>query len=303
MGALPPIRAPEGSMADTKFAPHPSIPRTQYLFLESGWLWKMNVKVDSVSKIFLKDAAGLKIQSRGIIIVPNSPEVFKGATSADADRTVEFLALSDGITMLDVTDGVKPEPIISLQVEVLPTPNKKTNLVEFTGESLALNSPDTPVPYTLKTTKRVSSGPPESLFDTVAKDTKNIAISAHGQMYPTSKEPSKKGIELFIAGTVTGSNVEAVFGKLKGKCPGGVVWIGGCEVGADLDFCKKAAKASNCYIVASGITLPPVKLAAGRIEFFPKQAIKFFDKDTGDLMKKVDFVSKQASLGFKVIAV
>ena len=94
-------------MGDPRFSPHSDIPRSNYLFTGTGWLWKLDMKVDGVGKVFLRNAAGLTIQSRNMIVVPNSPAVFKGATSTNTDRTVEFLGLTNGITMLDVTDGTK----------------------------------------------------------------------------------------------------------------------------------------------------------------------------------------------------
>ena len=265
------------------------------------------MKVDAVGKVILQDAAGLRIQSRSIIIVPNSPAVFKGAMSTDANRTVEFLGLSNGITMLDVTDDTKPGLIITLQVEVKPTPNRKLNFVAFDGDSVALNSNDTPVPYSLKTTRRITGGPPENLFDAVPNGARHVAISCHGQMHPTDDDRRKglqtKGLELEIAGGITNDNCEAVFGKLRSKCAGGVVWVGGCEAGADLDFCKKAAKASGCFIVASSITIPPVKVPAGQIEFFPGNMIKFFNSDGSGVMSKVDFMSKAKDLKFHIVVV
>lgn len=294
-------------MSDPRFAPHPDIPRVNYQFTESGWLWKLDMKTDAFGKVILQDAAGHMIQSRNPAIVPNSTAVFKGARSADANRTVEFLGLSPGITMLDVTDGIKPDAIISLQVEVKPTPSHKLNLVAFDGSSVALNSPDTTVTYSLDTTKRISSGPPESLFDAVPSGAKHVVISCHGQMHPTADDIRQgrqiKGLELFIAGNITAGNCEAVFGKLNAKCAGGVVWIAGCEAGADLDFCNKAAKASGCYIVASSITIPKVTVPAGRIELFPGNMIKFFKNDGSGPMPKVDFMSKAKDLKFHIIVV
>jgi hypothetical protein len=294
-------------MADPRFSPHPDIPRSNYQFTPAGWLWKLDVKVDAVGKVILRNAAGLKIQSRNMIVVPNSTAVFKGATSTEADRTVEFLGLTNGITMLDVTDDTKPDAIISLQVEVRPTPNRKLNFVAFDGASVALNSNDTPVPYSLKTTKRITGGPPESLFDAVPSGAKHIVISCHGQMHPTLDDLRRglktKGLELSIAGGITNDNCEAVFGKLSSKCAGGVVWIAGCEAGADLEFCKKAAKASGCFIVASSITIPPIKVPEGQIEFFPGNMIKFFNSNGSGTISKLDFMSKAKDLKFHIVVV
>jgi hypothetical protein len=297
----------EAVMSDPRFSPHPDIPRTNYQFTDKGWLWKLDMKVDAIGKVILQDAAGLTIQSRNMIVVPNSPAVFKGATSNEANRMVEFLGLSNGITMLDVTDGTKPDAIISLQVEVKPVPNRKVNFVAFDGASVALNSNDTPVPYSLQTTKRITGGPPESLFDAVPAGTKHVAISCHGQMHPTADEARRgiqtRGLELFIAGGITNDNCDAVFSKLNSRAAGGVVWLGGCEAGADLGFCNKAAKASGCFIVASSITLPPIKVPPGQIEFFPGNMIKFFNRTGAGLISKLEFMSKAKDLKFHIVVV
>ena len=294
-------------MGDPRFSPHSDIPRSNYLFTGTGWLWKLDMKVDAIGKVILRDAAGLTIQSRNMIVVPNSPAVFKGATSTNTDRTVEFLGLTNGITMLDVTDGTKPDVIISLQVEVKPTPNRKLNFVAFDGASVALNSNDTPVPYSLQTTKRITGGPPENLFDGVPSGAKHVAISCHGQMHPTTDDLRRglqtKGLELLIAGGITNDNCEAVFGKLRSKCAVGVVWLGGCEAGADLEFCKKATKASGCFLVASSITIPPVKVPAGQIEFFPGNMVKFFNSNGSGTITKLDFMSKAKDLKFHIVVV
>jgi len=112
-----------------------------------------------------------------------------------------------------------------------------------------------------------------------------------------------KELELFIAGGITNANCEDVFRKLRPKSERGVVWLGGCEAGADLDFCKKAAGASRCFIVASSITLPAVKIPAGRIEFFPGNMIKFFNSNGKDLLSKADFMSKAKDLKFHIVVV
>jgi hypothetical protein len=301
-------------VSDPSFAPHPKVLRGNYKFTESGWLWKLDVKVDETGRVILKDAAGLLIQSRGIIQVPNSPAVFKGATSNDADRTVEFLAITDGITMLDVTDPANPGRgvIISLQVEVKKTASGKLNFVAFDGDAVALNARGTPVPYSLKTTKQITGGPPESLFDAVPNGVKHVVISAHGQMHPTLADQrrgiSKRFFELEIAGGVNidigvagSGNCTAVFAKLKTKCAGGVIWIGGCEAAAEPDFCTAAAKASGCFVVASAITIPPVTIPAGMIELFPGNMIHFFNSDGNGQLKKAEFMAKAKDLKFHIV--
>jgi len=112
-----------------------------------------------------------------------------------------------------------------------------------------------------------------------------------------------KELELFIAGGITNANCEDVFRKLRPKSERGVVWLGGCEAGADLGFCNKAAKASGCFIVASSITLPPIKVPPGQIEFFPGNMIKFFNRTGAGLISKLEFMSKAKDLKFHIVVV
>jgi len=108
---------------------------------------------------------------------------------------------------------------------------------------------------------------------------------------------------LSIAGGITNDNCDAVFSKLNSRCAGGVVWLGGCEAGADIGFCNKAAKASGCFIVASSITLPPIKVPAGQIEFFPGNMVKFFNSTGTGVIPKLEFMSKAKDLKFHIIVV
>jgi hypothetical protein len=211
--------------------------------------------------------------------------------------------------MLDVTDPANPGGlIITLQIEVKKSPNTQLNHVVFDGDAVALLSADTPMKYALKTTKSVTAGPPENLFDAVPNNVKHVVISAHGQMHPTAKETrqgvTKRYFELVIAGGVTidngtgVGNCAAVFAKLKSKCNGGVIWIAGCEAAGEPDFCTAAAKASGCYVVGSAITMTTVPIYPGMIEWFPM--IKFFNCDGSGIMTKADFMTKANSLKFHI---
>ena len=64
-------------MGDPKFSPHADIPRSNYLFTGTGWLWKLDMKVDAIGKVILRDAAGLTIQSRNMIVFPTARQFSK----------------------------------------------------------------------------------------------------------------------------------------------------------------------------------------------------------------------------------
>jgi hypothetical protein len=144
----------------------------------------------------------------------------------------------------------------------------------------------------------VTGGPPENLFDSVSSGSQHIAICCHGQMNFGRVD----GITLFIGGNITRGNCTDVFKTLKARCDGGVIWIGGCEVGSDNDFCKKAVQASGCFLVAPMITLPPIHVPRGMIDYVAESKIKFFDRGTGDPMKANDFLLQQKDLQFRIVS-
>jgi hypothetical protein len=287
-------------MANTRFAVHESVQRGDCSFTDSGWFYKMNMKKGTFAKFYLLDGDALTGLSNNPVVVPNSDAAFLGKTGSGPKRVVEIYGLSKGITLIGFSAAGATSPVVTMQIEVVELPGSRPSFVAFgASTAFALNSSEIPVgsryDFGSTRTRIVSSGPPENLFDPVPNGIEHIAINCHGQM-------SADGITLFIAGNVSRSNCSGVFAKLKGKAAGGVIWIGGCEVGADNDFCKAAVQASGCYVVAPAITLPLVRIPANQIDFFGGSMPKFFNQADGNPMKADDFLQKQKDLDFRIVS-
>jgi hypothetical protein len=281
-------------VANTRFERHDSMPLADCFFLPSGWFWKIRFKKTTMGKFYLVDGAGLTGSSNNYMAVPNSDAAFLGKTGQEPRRLVQIYGLSPGISMVTFTAGV-PGDSVTMQVEVVDLPGDRPSFVKPTAKSAALIGPGLPTQYRLDLVQTITTGPAENLFDPVPAGTKHIVVSTHGQM-------SAGGISMSIAGGVSQSNCTDVFAKLKGKCAGGVVWISGCDAGGDNEFCKRAATASGCYVVAPAITVPVVRVPPGMFDYFERSMIKFFKKDNGELMKAGDFLVMQNDLSFHIVS-
>jgi hypothetical protein len=249
-----------------------------FFLLPSKWFWKMRIKQHLRAKFYLVNGQGLTASSNNPGVIPNSDEVFTGKTGQEGKRVVEIYGLTPGTALVEFRGPGSSKPVVTMQIEVVALPGTKPSFVSFSGKSAAINVRDVAHPYRLDSTQTATGGPPENLFDSVPGGTKHVVLNCHGQM---NAKGGPEGITLFIAGNVTRGNCTAVFAKLKGKSAGGVIWIGGCEAGADNEFCKLAVLASGCYVVAPAITLQSVPVPAGKIDFFAGSMIKYFNKDGG----------------------
>jgi hypothetical protein len=276
----------------TKFERHSSFPQANCYYLESGWFWKMDIPRFDFSKLNLVDAAGMYVSSNAGDFVSNRDDNLTNRRSTSPNRTIELLGLQVGIAMIEVREGGEGGKIVmTMQVEVKDLPTGQATFLQLPRNSAAINAADTPVPYSLTTTTRITHSDPLKLFETVPARTSHVVLSCHGQMKAT-------GVKLLIAGGVGRDNAERVFATLKSKMADGVIWIGGCTAGADNEFCGIAARASGCYVVAPGLTIPAIKARPGMIELWSGQLPKVFDKKTGNTMKLHEFMDLQRTLNF-----
>jgi hypothetical protein len=294
------VRQRRHTLSKTRFARHESFPMADCEFTDSGWFYKMRMKKTTTAKFYLVDGQGLTANSNNPGVVPNSDAVFTGKTGQEQKRTVEIYGLTPGVTLIGFTAAGSNDPVVTMQVEVVDLPGSRPSFVAFSAKSAALNAPDVAAfgRYQLDSTKLVSGGPPESLFDSVPSGTQHIAICCHGQMNFRGVD----GITLFIGGNVTRGNCTDVFKSLKVTSDGGVIWIGGCEAGSDNDFCRKAVQASGCFLVAPMITLPTVHVPRGMIDYFAESKIKFFKRGSGDPMNAGEFLLQQKDLQFRIVS-
>lgn len=288
---------------DPRFEVDPSYPRQKYDFTNSGWLYKIQVTAGTFGSFYLVDGVGLIGSSNAIFVVSNSPAGFVGQTGTDPRRKIEVYGITPNTNcMIEFRAPGSSTVAAYMQVEVLAAPGNRPKFVKPSALAAAL-VPDEPGmrnQYHLNSNTIVKTGPPETLFDPVPNGTAHVVLSTHGQMDRTNGT----GITLSIAGGINRSNCVAVFSKLKSKKPQGaegVLWISGCEAGADDTFCRDAAHASGYYIAAAVVAVTVVRVPVGMIDFFDTSMIKFFEKDSGTLMKRSDFLMKQKDLQFALV--
>jgi hypothetical protein len=287
-------------MANTRFGVHESVQRSDCSFTDSGWFYKMNMKKGTFAKFYLLEGDSLTGLSNNPVVVPNSDAAFLGKTGSGPKRVIEIYGLTKGITLVGFYAAGSTTPVVTMQIEVVDLSGSRPSFVAFGADTaFAVNAPDIPAGFRYDfgptKTRIVPGGPPENLFDPVPNGTKHVAINCHGQMSTGS------GLTLFIAGNLSRSNCNDVFGKLKAKAAGAVIWVGGCEAGADNDFCKAVVQASGCYLVAPAITLQMVRVPANQIDFFGASMPKFFNVTDGTPMKADDFLQKQRDLNFRIV--
>jgi len=100
------------------------------------------------------------------------------------------------------------------------------------------------------------------------------AISCHGQMHPT--RDLRKGLQpkgwncLLLARSLTTTSRQYLENE---SDRGRVVWIGGCEAGADLDL-REGCEASDASLALQASPFRR-QVASGHIEFFPGNMLVF----------------------------
>jgi hypothetical protein len=97
-------------------------------------------------------------------------------------------------------------------------------------------------------------------------------------------------------------NCEAVFAKLKGKvAKDAVLWLGGCTIGSNNEFLKKAAAASGCTVVAPAMVLVNKKQAKGKVDMLDRFCSpKVFGPGKDQPTSVNDFCARQVTHRFVV---
>ena len=150
-------------------------------------------------------------------------------------------------------------------------------LVQLGGNSRALNSSDTPVPYDLTSETRVATNasPDTVIGQATAKGrVDHLVFSCHGHI-----EYKDNKITDSIINLGTGFNRDNIelFDKLSAVVNGGVIWCCGCAIGNDNVLNAERAKRSKAFFVApvmymqiqKGFKAPPGKIDMLK-RFLPK---------------------------------
>jgi hypothetical protein len=119
----------------------------------------------------------------------------------------------------------------------------------------------------------------ENLFDGVPQGANHVVIGSHAGVENPSQNNDVTKICLWVAGKssstqVDMTNVTKVFAKLKGKVASTcIVWMGGCNIGANTAFCQAASEASGCPVVAPELDLLATKYPKGFIDMLDRVAM------------------------------
>jgi hypothetical protein len=290
-------------MAQFKSPPAPSAGVTYDHQAGSASVWRIRLSEGRTAKIALVDGADLEVSSNNGSIVPNDPSVFK-ETRTGASRIIEIYGLSAessstaGTAMIEAKRGGTVVAYLQVQVSSLSGTHA---FFELTGPHMALNSTDTPVPYTMKYKKTYSHA---TSADTIIGDVvgnaslNHLVFSCHG-----TADPSKGGPKIELGSGFDSNNMK-VWNRLYPAVVH-VIWFGACALagGANgVEFCKSVAKRAGCYLVAPEITLPPMKPAINQVEVFTRSMPHYFTP-TGDQISGTAFLRKQADLKFKLVRV
>jgi len=294
-----------------KFVRHPSFPIDNCFFTGSGWFWKMVVREWAFAQLDITDVEdGLQATSNNPTIVPGvfeqGPKRITSTRAAGAQKvTVRFYANAAGFTFVHLfdKDPVLAAQDIRIQVEVQTrraASAADVTLTQLGGKTVAINAPDAKAYEMDKTVVYTNATTPLTLFDEVPNGTNHVVLASHGI------EVNDK-ICMFIGGATAPSlrldvdNCEEVFAKLKGKmADNGVVWLGGCTIGSNQEFLKKAAKASGCPVVAPVMVLQKKSFPKGHIDMLDGVGIPLVFGPEGKPISLTDFCGRQDTHQFTV---
>lgn len=295
--------------AAMKFVKHPSFPEQKASQSPSGWFWKMTVREWAFAQLEVVDNVPIPDKFTG---ETNNVSVVReiSAKSASPKKvTIRFYAHSRGAAYVYLHDPAVADHFASvekmlMQVAVEPRSANKEDEISLTrleGTTAVVNAPDA-ASYEMSSTQTFTASDPLQLFKSIPNGTNHLVISSHGIevggnicMFPggASKPSQRLGLD----------NVEAVFATLKPKAAPDncVVWLGGCNIGQNNEFCKKAAWASGCPVIAASQFLSAKKFDKDHVDILDRHsAPKLFlpGKDKPESLG--DFCAKQEKYKFVV---
>jgi hypothetical protein len=294
--------------AAMKYVRHSSFPATNASYLPSGWFWKMTLREWAFAQVDVVD----NVPILGAMVgATNNPVIRNVESSRSSDSktvTIKFYAHSPGNAYVYLNDPATNSPFtaaekIQMQVEILPRRAAKpeeTSLTRLDGKTVAINAPDTES-YEMTSSEIFRASDPLEIFKRVPADTDHVVLASHGITVGGD-------VCMFIGGANKSSlrlgltNVEAVFGLLKGKVAKNcVIWLGGCGIGSNNEFCLKAANASGCPVIAAGHVLVNKKFAKNFVDILDRVSMpKLFLPGKTSPSDMGDFCATQESRKFVV---
>jgi hypothetical protein len=305
-------------LAKARFVRHPNFPVEKTRITAGGMLWKLEVREWAFAEVNLSDVdAGLTPTSNNPTIVTDhyleKPDKIRGTLSG-RDMTVRFYAHERGFSMLYLFDKEPFTPVSDhLQVEVLQrrAPREAdVTLTSLSGATCAINAPDAKA-YTMDTTLTFDTSytDPARIFAKVPSGLQHLVISSHGGFQDEASKSDAKKMSLYICGgnttlyRLTLADVTKAFETLKGSIlDTRVIWIGGCAVAGNKDFCAAAAKAVNRPVVAPLRALLNKRFPKGKIDILDGLAIPVVFAPGGGTTKMIEFCANQDEHKFSVPA-
>jgi hypothetical protein len=302
-------------MGTPSFAKAASFPVARAYYTPGQTLWKLDVKEWAFATVDATDVdPGLSIGSNNPTVVPgffdkSAKGIKYTAKSLSSGGSVRFYANSTGYTFvnffrLPLFDAVGGQ----LQVQIVERRSATAADVQLTklnGKTFAINAPDT---KTYEMDKTVVSAAAEAseggVFAKVEAGTNHVVVSSHGTLEDRSATAK---ICLWAAGQgnsfrINDGNVASIFQVLKGKVAEGcVIWIGGCTMAQNPTWCKAAAKAAGCHLVAPVNYTTIQKFPKGNVDLLDRSLIPVvFPPDGGNPIGVNDFCSQQDKFQFVV---
>jgi hypothetical protein len=292
-----------------KYVRHPSFPQANTSYLPSQWFWKMTIREWAFALLDIVD--GVAIDSSFTGATNNLGVIRRVALVKSSDTkkvTIKFYAHSAGNAYVYLHDPTVASPFtpvekMLMQVEVQTRRSGSEDGISLTkleGTTAAINAPDTNA-YEMSSTEVFRADDPRAIFNSVPKGANHVVIASHGIVVGQNScmfvgGASKPGQRLGL------DNVTTVFATLHDKmAENGVVWLGGCGIGSNNEFCSKAANASGCPVIAAGHALVNKKFAKTFVDILDRVSMpKLFLPNKPEPASLGDFCADQVKHKFVV---
>jgi hypothetical protein len=304
-------------MGTPSFSAKKDFPTNRVYLKDGKELWKIDVKEWAFATLDAVDVdKSLNIGSNNPTVVPgyfeqstNKKITYTPDTFGGSEGSVRFYANGQGFTYVNFFRLPSFDAVgVTLQVHIIERRSAGPNdsqLTKLNGKTFAINAPDATNYEMDKTVVSMTDEAKEGgVFAKVEKGTNHVVIGSHGTLEDRSKTAK---ICLWTAGQgksfrVNNGNVDSVFGVLKGKVDDDcVIWIGGCTMSQNDTWCKAAAKAAGCHLVACANLMPDRKFPKGYVDMLDRVLQPaVYPPDGGVPISMSEFCSKQEKFQFVV---
>ncbi len=291
-----------------EFVRNPSFPSNKCFYDGTNKLWRVQVREWACA---LLDVLNLSKPALAAATPPGIVRIKWVSEHNGGKETVKFYGDNEGGTDLYMyEDNMLTVPVdsVKISIQIVRRAAAKPagiSLTTLAGSTFAVNSKDVDArAYQMDNT---------SVFDTYAKlftdvhGADHVVLCSHGGVPTASDQSDPRKIGMFLDGFRAGrlpldlSNCEEIFGRLKGRVNENcVIWLGGCNIGANTEFCKKAAMASGCPVVAPEMALLAKQYALHLVDMLDRFCQPKVMGADGNFIKLNDFCAHQDTRKFRV---